>query len=68
MITYTVWKFRKSKITHQKNEIESNLNRADLPGVGTIDMSTTKEGDTRISLVPYTAKVRGVGFSFVKAL
>ena len=22
MITYTVWKFRKSKITHQKNEIE----------------------------------------------
>ena len=31
MITYTVWKFRKSKITHQKNEIEQNLNRADLP-------------------------------------
>ena len=30
MITYTVWKFRKSKITHQKNEIEQNLNRADL--------------------------------------
>ena len=30
MITYTVWKFRKSKITHQQNEIEQNLNRADL--------------------------------------
>ena len=30
MITYTVWKFRKSKITHQKNETEQNLNRADL--------------------------------------
>ena len=30
MITYTVWKFRKSKITHQKNEIEQNLNTADL--------------------------------------
>ena len=30
MITYTVWKFRKSKIMHQKNEIEQNLNKADL--------------------------------------
>ena len=32
MITYTVWKFRKSNITHQKNVIESNLDMADLSG------------------------------------
>ena len=30
MLTYPVWEFRKSKITHQKNEIDQNLNHADL--------------------------------------
>jgi len=37
MITYTVWKFRKSKIKHQKNEIEQNLNRADFVELALVD-------------------------------
>ena len=32
MITCTVLKFRKPKITHQKNDIEQNPNRTDLSG------------------------------------